>query len=259
MATGRIRFSAVILFLASAVVLSAEPVAVHHVEGLVHGFLSLRSPEGRLLASGDLIQNMRGGRVSSRLVFHFKDGSLSDETAVFTEAREFQLVTDHLVQKGPAFPRALDMTIDRASGRVTARYMNEKGEEKVEDEKMDLPPDLANGMLITVLKNIRRDAMPQSFSLIVATPKPRLVKLKLSVTGADRFSIAGARKQATHYVLKVELGGLTGAIAPIVGKAPPDAHVWILEGEAPAFIRSQSQMFMNAPLWQIDQVGPAWP
>src|SRR5437764_14034159 len=115
MATGRVRFSAVTLFLASAVVLSAEPVPVRHVEGLVHGFLSLRSPEGRLLASGDLIQNMRGGRVSSRLIFHFKDGSTSDDTAVFEQHREFLLVSDHMIQKGPAFPRALDMTIDRAA------------------------------------------------------------------------------------------------------------------------------------------------
>src|SRR6478672_2069099 len=82
---------------------SAEPVVVRHVEGLVHGFLSLRSPEGRLLANGDLIQNARGDRVTSRLVFHFKDGSLSDETAVFSQRGHFRLLSDHLVQKGPAF------------------------------------------------------------------------------------------------------------------------------------------------------------
>jgi hypothetical protein len=259
MATGRVRISAITLFLASAVVLSAEPVAVHHPEGLVHGFLSLRSPEGRLLASGDLLQNIHAGRITSRLVFHFKDGSLSDETAVFTQQGDFQLLSDHTIHKGPAFPQPLDMTIDRATGRVTARYTNDRGEAKVEDEQMELPPDLANGMLITVLKNVRHDAFPKTLSLIVATPKPRLVKLKLSVAGADPFSIAGARKQATHYVLKVELGGVTGVVAPIIGKEPPDAHVWILEGEAPAFVRSRSQLFVDAPLWQIDQVGPAWP
>ena len=45
---------------------SAEPVVVRHVEGLVHGFLSLRSPEGAVIANGDLIQDARGGRVISR-------------------------------------------------------------------------------------------------------------------------------------------------------------------------------------------------
>src|SRR5665213_648276 len=92
---------------------SAEPVAVRHVEGLVHGFLSLRSPEGAVIASGDLIQDARGDRVTSRLVYHFTDGSLQDETAVFSQRGHFQLISDHLVQKGPAFERPLDMMIDR--------------------------------------------------------------------------------------------------------------------------------------------------
>jgi len=59
------------------------------VEGLVHGFLSLRLPEGRVLANGDLIQDSRDDRVTSRLLFHFKDGSLHDETAVFSQRTIF--------------------------------------------------------------------------------------------------------------------------------------------------------------------------
>src|SRR5213083_1463223 len=156
-------------------VLSAEPVAVRQAEGLVHGFLVLRSPEGALLASGDLIQTARGNRVTSRLVFHFKDGSLHDETAVFSQAGHFQLLSDHLVQRGAAFERPLDMTIDRRRGRVTVRYTDD-GKEKVEVEQMELPLDLANGMIITLLKNVRPDALPPSMSFIAATPKPRVVK-----------------------------------------------------------------------------------
>ena len=109
---------------------SAEPVLVRHVEGLVHGFLSLRSPEGGVLANGDLIQDARGDRVTSRLVFHFKDGSLNDETAVFSQRGHFRLLSDHLVQKGPAFEQPLDMTIDTPTGHVTVRYKNDRGEEK---------------------------------------------------------------------------------------------------------------------------------
>ena len=238
---------------------SAEPVVVRHVEGLVHGFLSLRSPEGGVLANGDLIQNARGDRVTSRLVFHFKDGSLHDETAVFSQRGHFRLISDHLVQKGPAFERPLDMTIDRPTGHVMVRYKNDHGEEKVEDEHMDLPPDLANGMIITLLKNVRRDALPPSVSLVVATPKPRLVKVTMAVAGTEPFSIAGSARKATHYVLKIDIGGIAGLVAPLVGKQPPDSHVWILEGEAPAFVRSQAPMFMGGPLWQTELVSPVWP
>src|SRR5882762_4733225 len=88
-------------FLAGAALLqpaepSADPVAVRHAEGLVHGFLSLRSLDGTMLASGDLIQNARGDRVTTRLVFRFKDGSTHDETAL----REDRGL---VVQKGPSF------------------------------------------------------------------------------------------------------------------------------------------------------------
>jgi hypothetical protein len=238
---------------------SAEPVVVRHAEGLVRGFLSLRSPEGATIASGDLIQNARGGRVTSRLVYRFKNGSVQDETAVFLQSGHFQLITDHLVQKGPSFERPLDMTIDRPAGHVVVRYKDEHGDEKVEDEHMDLPPDLANGLLITLLKNVRPDALPASLSLVVATPKPRLVKVTMSVAGADPFFVAGSPRKATHYVLKIDIGGLAGLVAPLVGKQPPDSHVWILPGEAPAFVRAQAQAFMGGPVWQTDLVSPVWP
>ena len=210
---------------------SSEPVAVRHVEGLVHGFLALRSPEGKTLASGDLIQRASGDRVTTRLVYRFKDGSIHDETAVFSQRGHFLLLSDHLVQKGPAFERAIDMTIDRQSGQVTVRYTDD-GKEKSEVERLELPPDLANGLIITLLKNVRRGAIPKSVSFVAATPKPRLVKLDISVAGAEAFSVAGSSRKATHYVLKVDIGGVSGLIAPLVGKQPPDSHVWILEGEA---------------------------
>src|SRR6476619_2251163 len=73
-----VRRSSSVLLLASAILTSTasgEPVAVRHTEGLVHGFLILRTLNGRTLADGDLIQTARGATVTSRLVFRFKDGS----------------------------------------------------------------------------------------------------------------------------------------------------------------------------------------
>ena len=109
-----------------------------------------------------------------------------------------------MVQRGPAFEQPLEMTIDAVTGRVVVRYKNEHGEEKVEDEQMKLPPDLANGMVSTLLKNVRRGALPASLSLVVATPKPRLVKVVPSVAGSEPFSTGGTARKATHYVLKIE-------------------------------------------------------
>ena len=62
-----------------------------------------------------------------------------------------------------------------------------------------------------------------------------------------------------RYVVNVHIGGVTGAMAHVLGKDPPDTMVWILGGEAPAFIRSEGPMFPDGPIWRIDLVSPAFP
>jgi len=238
---------------------SAEPVAVRYAEGDLHGFLVLRTLDGNISAAGDLIQTVRGDVVTARLTFRFKDGSLQDETTVYSQRRTFRLISDHLVQKGPAFPEPVDMTIDGGSGKVTVRYRDEEGKQRVENENFDVPPDLANGMILTLLKNARPNTPPKSLSLIAATPKPRLVKLAISSAGQQPFSLAGSRREAQHYVLKVEIGGIAGLLAPFVGKQPPDSHVWILDAAVPAFVRAEQPLYAGSPLWRIELATPAWP
>lgn len=239
--------------------LGAEPVPVRYREGVVRGFLVLKTLDGKALADGELIQVASGDRVTSRVVFRFKDGSVHDETAVFSQRQRFRLVSSHLVQKGPTFPQPLDMSINAVSGQVAVRYTDEHGQQKVETDRLDLPPDLANGMIPTLLKNVRRDAPPKTLSLVAATPKPRLVKLAITAAGDESFSTGSTARKATHYVLKVEIGGISGVLAPLLGKQPPDSHVWILGGEAPTLVRSEQPLYLNGPMWRIELVSPAWP
>lgn len=239
--------------------LPAELVAVRHIEGVVHGFLILRTAEGEALADGDLIQFARGDRVTSRLVFHFRDGSIHDETVVFSQRRRFQLLSDHLIQKGPSFPHPMEILIDKTSGRVTVRYREKDGEEKVAEEQMELPADLANGLILTLLKNLRPEASETTVSMVAATPKPMLVKLVVSPAGEEPFSIGSSLRKATRYVVRIEIGGLAGVLAPLLGKKPPDTHVWILAGEAPAFVKSEGPLYFGGPAWKIELTSPVWP
>lgn len=52
--------------------LSAEIIPVHYPEGTTHGFLALRSLDGKLLASGDLTEVLHGNEVVSHLIFVLK-------------------------------------------------------------------------------------------------------------------------------------------------------------------------------------------
>jgi hypothetical protein len=238
--------------------LLAAPVAVRHTEGAVHGFLKLSSMNGEALAQGDVIQVSRGDRVTTHLIFRFKDGSVHDESVVFSERGTFQLLRYHLVQKGPTFQRPSEVLIDAGSGQVTIRY-TEDGKEKVVSKKMALPNDLANGLIFTLLKNVRAGDAVISWSMLAATPKPRLVKLAITPQGEDALLIGDTKRTATHYVVKIKIGGVAGAVAPLVGKQPPDIHVWVMGGESPAFVKSEGPLFEDGPIWRIELTSPTWP
>jgi hypothetical protein len=234
------------------------PVAVLHKEGLVHGFLVLRSVDGKLLASGDLIQTAVGDRVTSELIFHFKDGSSRSETAVFSQDEHFKLLSDHLIESGPAFKNPTETQIDVSTGEVTVRYADKDGKEKVDTDDLELPGNLANGLILTLLKNIDPGTPRTTLSMIGFTPKPRLVKLVVTPQGEEPFLIGESRRKATHYVGKIEIGGVAGAIAPLLGKNPPDTHVWILGGKAPTFVKFEGPLYSGGPVWRIELSSPAY-
>jgi hypothetical protein len=237
----------------------APLIDVVYPEGMVHGFLALRSTTGELLADGALLQTTRGDQVTSRLVFHFRDGSIFDETAVFSQRRTFRLLKDHIVQKGPSFPTTLDASFEVGKGTVTVRSRKKDKEEEVATESLSLPPDLSNGLLFTVLKNVRPNSAKLESHFLAFTPKPRIVRLETSAQGEDALSVGDATQKATHFVVHPELGGLTGLVAPLVGKEPPDLHIWILFSDVPAFVRFEGSLYMGGPTWRIELTSPKWP
>jgi hypothetical protein len=85
------------------------------------------------------------------------------------------------------------------------------------------------------------------------------VKLDITAAGSDPFSIGSSRRRARHYVVKIDIGGFAGLVAPLVGKQPPDSHVWILEGDAPAFVKSEGPLHLGGPIWRIELLSPGWP
>jgi hypothetical protein len=200
-----------------------------------------------------------GDRVTAQLVFNFKDGSRMEQTTVYSQRQRFRLISDHVVQKGPAFPQPLDMSVDGTTGKATVRYQDERGQSQTETEQFDVPPDLANGIVAKLLMNAQPGAMPKSVSIIAATPKPRMVRLLISAGGRERFSVGSSGRQATHHVLKAEIGGLAGVLAPLFGKQPPDSHVWIAGGDVPAFVRAEQPFYAGGPVWKIELASPVWP
>jgi hypothetical protein len=238
--------------------LMAEPVAVRHLEGVVHGFLSLRTMDGKTIADGELSQVADGDRVTDRLTFRFKDGSFYQDTTVFSQRGKFRLLSDHLVTRGSAFKQPMESSIDTSKGQVTVRYKDDAGKEKVLNQKVEMPADVSNGLMLTLMKHIYPSAARTTVSLLATTPKPRLVKMAISPLGQEPFAIGNTKYKAMHYVVKVKIGGIAGLLAPLLGQQPPDTHVWVLGGEAPAFVKSEGPLYAGGPIWRIELASPGF-
>jgi hypothetical protein len=237
----------------------ADSTAVRRMEGTIHAFLELLAEDGTVVASGDSVQVLHGDRVTTQTIFSFKDGSIDDETTVFSQHHTFQLITYRHIQKGPSFPHPMDVMIEAHSGQVTVRSTDKDGKEEVKASHVNLPPDLANGMVPLVVENMPADAPETSVSMLVATPKPRVVKLVFSKRGEENFSVGGSPRKAIHYEIKIDLGGVAGVVAPLIGKEPPNIQIWTVGGKAATFIREQGPIYPDGPMMTIQLASPVWP
>lgn len=239
--------------------LSAAPVPVRFIEGSLHGFLVLSTSQGVLIASGDLLQVARDGEVKSRLVFHFKDGSVLDETVVFTQRNVFTMQSYHLVQRGPVFPEDTEISLERASGKYHVKTRTRKdGRERVRDGTLALPLDVSNGMVLTLVKNLSAGA-GETVHMVAFTPAPKIIKLELAPAGEQKVVVGGTEKTATRYVLRPILGTWLKLFASLLGRTPPDNHAWIVTADVPAFVKFEGPLYMNGPVWRIELTSPRWP
>lgn len=247
----------VLLLLGAANRIFGTQVAVHYQEGVTHGYLDLREPNGRLIADGENSQVASGKSLTSRLVFHFKDGSLYDDTTKYTDRGAFRLVSDHSIEKGPAFKTQLETYIDATTGEVSVQYQK-NGKTKFIRKKMKLPPDIANGMLYIIVKNIA-PSPSTTVSYLAFDPEPKLVKLTFTRSGEEKFHTGAAAHEAIRYVMKVEVGGITGVVAAVLKKIPPPTQFWLLDGSPPTFGGSEGPLYGGGPVWRIDLVSPTRP
>jgi len=227
---------------------AAEPVTVRFTEGVTRGFPILRSVKGEKLAHGDLVQVARGDRVESRLVFRFSDGSLHDETVVYSQQGVFKVLSYRLVQRGPSFPETLEATIDRETERYEVRYRgDEDSPEQVLRGRFTLPDDAYNGLLTTLLKNLEPGAV-ENVQIVAFTPRPRLVTIQLRAASEDPVLVGDVPMRATRFLMRPQLGLFASLLVADI----PDVKCWIVGGEAPAFLRFEGPLYFMGPVWRIE-------
>ena len=207
-----------------------------------------RSEAGTILASSEFSQDVQGDAVTMRLTYHFADGSIDDETTTYTQRGTFQLVRNHHIQKGPFFAKPIDFAVEAATGTATTRTTDTNGKMHVESEHMELPDDLANGFVGTLLLNAPQNTAPFRVGMLVPVGGGRLIRLLISRDSEQRFHGAGQTLKATVFRIHPELGGIVGVIARLIGLQPTDVMVWVSEGDDPAVVRIIGQLGGYGPV-----------
>lgn len=236
----------------------ADPVPVRHIEGVTLGFLVLRNLDGEALAYGEMKQVWQGSNypVTDDLQFRFKDGSFYKEITKFTQRGTFRLVSDHVIQRGPAFKQDSESWVDATNGTITIKTPQQKGGNKEITKHLSLPVDVSNGLLFTLAKNIN-PTVGANVSMVAISSKPHLVQLKIRPGEEKTFTIGLAKHQSHHYVVEIKIPGVKGQVAPLVGKQPPAIHLWVAKSEAPTFLEFEGLLYEDGPVWRIELAAPA--
>ena len=237
---------------------SAERISVKHIQLPRHEFMEARSETGKIIARVEFTETLQGGEVTMRLTYRFVDGSIDDETTTYRQQGTFQLVRDHHIQKGPFFAKPVDFAVEAATGVATSRTTDKNGEIHVESEHVDLPGDLANGFVGTLLLNVPPNTAPFRVGILAPVFGGRLIRILISPEGEQPFQKAGQILKATVFRIHPELGGILGMIATMLGLQPKDVMVWVLEGEEPAVVRIVGQLGGSGPVLSSELEGTSF-
>ncbi|WP_260705087.1 hypothetical protein [Edaphobacter flagellatus] len=247
-------FVAAFLVIMLGTAASAEPISVRHIQRPMHRFMAARSEAGKVIATGEFTQVVQGDEVTMRMIYRFVDGSIDDETTTYRQQGTFRLVRNHHIQKGPFFTKPIDFTIEAATGIATSRTIDRNGRIHVESKHMDLPDDLANGIVGTLLLNVPHNTTPFRVGMLTPVGGGRLVKLLISPESEQTVQLAGQTLKATVFRVHPELGGIVRVIARLLGLQPKDVMVWVLEGEEPAVAVVIGQLGGYGPVVSSDLV-----
>jgi hypothetical protein len=102
--------------------------------------------------------------------------------------------------------------------------------------------------------NILSSTPETKLSFVTPAAKPRLIHVSIKPLGDVSFRVGSTPRKAIDYLLHVERGGISGKIAPLIGKQPADAHIWILGGATPAFIREEGQAYEVARFGALNKL-----
>ena len=111
--------------------------------------------------------------------------------------------------------------------RALIRSFRPGGKKETEESSgtLELPLDVYNGMMSTVLNNLGKDEVATAH-MMAFTPKPRPVKMTIRPDGTDPIIVGDSRRSTTRYVVEK-------APCKVILTAPPAGEEGTREGVLP--------------------------
>ena len=209
---------------------------------------------GKLIADGELTQQLKGDRLVVHAVWRFADGRVSEEDDQLRMKPELQQESFRWVDRqGKTELRRIE--VDFRTGRATVARLQD-GKRETWDEKLDLPAGKSfTGYSTALAVSQLRDALENEGSrseltFVAFTPKPRTVSLEISRKQDARVRVAGRDLAADVFTLHPKIPFPLSLFA-----GAKDAHLWFTHAPPPALLRAeQSLVEKDDPVILIDVI-----
>jgi len=214
-----------------------DPIRLVYSEGDVAGITRILSPDGaKTIGTIEYRQHRRGDRLTAVRVAHFGDGSSDEDRAEARVGKTLEALRGRSIIRDLHGTPVVDITIDVASGRVTG-FWGIGEERETYDERVELTAGTYWGPLVAiVVKNFDRNASEGRlvFSMVVLTPKPRVLNMELVRGDATALKRSGGRVAVVPLAMRPTINFI---VDPILQWLAPESQFFVTPGTPPALAR----------------------
>jgi hypothetical protein len=213
-----------------------KPVAVVQAIGTLHGFPSLSDANGKVIADGELTQELSGDQLVVHLHWVFADGRKVDEQDDLRLNR--QLTQEHFAwveTKGGEELRRF--TVDFTNGKATATTRDDKGQVKHEEAQLDLSGGRAFTGYGAGLAVTEKAGADSAITFVAFTPKPVAVTIDVHQDIEEPVSVAHRNIPCDRYTMHPRI-----PFPANIFVNAKDAHLWLTHSPPHTLLRSEQPL-----------------
>lgn len=239
---------------------AGSPVPVRYAPGTLHGFPSMSDASGKVIADGELTQEVVGDRVLTRIRWRFHDTTVAEERDEFRVGSSLRQERFSWIEtRGGEERRRFE--VDFPTGNASSAVRHANGRVESDRDRLELPPGRSfagYGAALAASQLSLPAGGHAEITFVAFTPKPRTIRLDVRRGVAEEaVEVQGRRVPCDHLTLHPVLP------FPIrLFVHPPDAHLWLTHAAPPALVRArQNLVAKDDPVVVVDVTprGPASP